>query len=553
MSRRHRNGKQVSGMEMGFIICQAVAGMMLFGILMVYISAKLTFEKGVEYLPVTITWTDSESHVRTYMKDGKKRMETTYDNSYRYIVDGVEYNHTVDGSSYGVTPGSTDIRYYNPNNPNQISAWSSAEEMMKSTVHVWVLFIIFQIPAVFFKIKIEQKKHLIKADHKAYEEKIRQDIQKNKEIYRTLNLAIDKEKIFAVLEPLRIGICQNQKKVDRIMKRADVQVGGIFIPVTIAVKIIDSYRLRKLKDKLDMDHAAFYMEYKRNIAEPILERFFGEFQYKPSQGLSKNELLGFKFLKGVNMNAVHSEDYIEGIYKGVGYRQADVQREKRLDASDLYNEIDRLHGRISIYEFKKSLNGDIVIKSKNSPHVDVGSLAKVEMENIQFNDRFDVYAANGQMAYYLLTPQFMEYLLQLDVRRETAFRFSTNHIYVLRNGINGVFEVDMSKPLDLQYEIGKSYNELQEILDFVDVLNLDKVAEQANLRAVYSMEEDTEPSVVQDDESPYGVVDMEDSIFGGPAFEEAEMETDMSGNDDLENWNKPASSQTGSGGLRLKL
>lgn len=65
MSRR-RGGKQVSGMEMGFICCQGIAFVLLLGILIQFISAKLTFESGVEYLPVTITWTDSESYVSTY-------------------------------------------------------------------------------------------------------------------------------------------------------------------------------------------------------------------------------------------------------------------------------------------------------------------------------------------------------------------------------------------------------------------------------------------------------------------------------------------------------
>lgn len=158
------------------------------------------------------------------------------------------------------------------------------------------------------------------------------------------------------------------------------------------------------------------------------------------------------------------------------------------------------------------------------------------------------------MAYYLLTPQFMEYLLQLDVRREIAFRFSGNNIYVLRNGINGIFEVDMEKPLDLQYEIGKSYNELKEILDFVDIMNLDKVADEANLRAMYSKEEDTEKEspVVEDNKLVYGVVDMEDSVFGGPAFEDAKTQ-DIYEDDNLENWNKPATSKAGSSGLRLRL
>ncbi len=554
MSRRRGNGKQVTGVEMGFICCQGIAFVLLVGILIQFVAAKLTFESGVEYLPVTITWTDSKSYTSTYMEDGKERTKTTYDNSYSYTVDGVEYNNTIKGDSYNVTPGSRATRYYNPNDPNKISEWSSAGDMMGATKHVWVFFGILQLAAIVFKIKIEQKKRLIKLDNEAYEEKIRQDIQKNREIYQTLNLAIDREKVLAILEPLRIRICKNQKKIDKIMKRANVQVGGIFFPITIAVGVIDSYRLHKLRDKLDADYAAFYMEYKRNIAEPILKQFFGEFQYKPSQGFSKSELSDFDLLHGFPLDSINSEDYIEGVYKGVSYRQADVKGKKHSNASDLFVEINRVHGRISVYQFGKKLNGDIVIKSVGSTHVKVSNMKMVKMENILFNSKFEVYTTNEQMAYYLLTPQFMEYLLRLDVRRETALRFSQNHIVFLQNGINGIFEADMSKPLDLQYEIGKSYNELKEILDFVDILNLDKVADEANLRALSPFEETMEEKtpVMEEKEPVYGAVDIEDSVFRGPAFDEMEQTQDIYESDNLDDWNKPVSQTKGSG-LRLKL
>lgn len=465
MSRRRAHGKAVTGVELGFIFCQGSAGMIFLGILMQFIAAKTTFEAGVEYQPVTITWL--------------------------------------------------------------------------------VLFMIFQIPAIFFKIKVEKKKRLIKTDKKAYEERVRQDIQKNREMYHDLYLAIDGEKVFAVMEPLRIRICKNQKKIDKLYE--NIRNNDL--------ALISKHRYHKLRDKLDEDNTAFYLEYKKNIAEPVLEQFLEEFQYKPSQGFSRSQLSDFRFFSGINVDTVHSEDYIEGVYKGVGYRQADVQQKKRLNASDLYNEADRLHGRIFIYHFKKTLNGDIVIKTQNSPHVDVRGMEKVEMENMLFNSKFDVYTTNEHIAYYLLTPQFMEYLLRLNVRGETAFRFFMNNIEVLRNGVNGIFEADMSKPLDLQYEIGKSYNELKEILDFVDVLNLDKVADEANLRAMYSKEESSEERTIVLDEgkSSYGVVDIEDSVFGGLAFEEAGNAQDIRKKDDLENWNKPAPPKTGSSGLKLKL
>ena len=149
-------------------------------------------------------------------------------------------------------------------------------------------------------------------------------------------------------------------------------------------------------------------------------------------------------------------------------------------------------------------------------------MKKIEMENISFNKKFDVYSMNEHMVYYLLTPQFMEYLLSLDSRGEIIFRFTADKIYVFRNHIAGIFEPDMTRPIDIPYEIGKSYNELKEILDFVDILKLERVMELNHLEVMYAdnfvEEDETEPEADYDDD-----------------------------------WNRPVTQAAGSSGLRLRL
>ncbi|MGN0153290.1 MAG: DUF3137 domain-containing protein [Lachnospiraceae bacterium] len=522
MSRRQR--KQVSGLEMGFICCQAFAAMMLLGILIQFISAKTTFEEGVEYQPVTITWTASESYVRTYMEDGEKRTETTYDNSYSYTVDGVEYTGIDYKASHSVTPGSQDTWYYNPNHPEKITEWSSMEEQMGSTKLVCFLFVILQILAIFCLIKMLQKKRQVKLDNRAYEEKIRQDMQKNREIYRMLHLAIDEQKAFAVLEPLRARIYTNQRKAAKLKKQANVVIGGNIVSIIIfaAVKLIGEFRYHRIIVKLEADRTVFYTEYKKMIAEPVLRKLFGESHYRPSQGFSPRELLDFDLLKGIDFDKIQSEDYLEGIYKGVSYQQADVRSVNNVEESDFTEETGGLCGRILIYDYKKDLNGDIYISSKHNSYFNIRDLNKVEMENVVFNNKFDVYTADEHMAYYLLTPQFMEYLMNLDLRGEMVFRFTSNKIYVFRNHIAGIFEPDLRKTLDIPYEIGKSYNELKEILDFIDILNLDHVMDQETLRDTYT----------------------------GNAEEKLENESETGYEED---WNKPVSQNAGSSGLKLRL
>ena len=80
------------------------------------------------------------------------------------------------------------------------------------------------------------------------------------------------------------------------------------------------------------------------------------------------------------------------------------------------------------------------------------------------------------------------------------------------------------------------------------------MADEANLRALYSLEETMEEKtpVMEEKEPVYGAVDVEDSVFGGPTFDEMEQTQDIYESDNLDDWNKPVSQTKGSG-LRLKL
>lgn len=480
-TRRRARGKNVTMTEFGFSVCQIITIVLLLGVLSLYTVARMEFEPGEEYLPVTIIYTESEERIETYMEDGKQRTRTLYDNSYYYVVDGVRYDGQVHDAYYGVTQGEQATRYYNPNDPNEVSEWQSIRDMMGQTTGVVVAAVIFQGLAVFLWIMTRRQKRRFLQSDKDYEEGIRQDMQKNREIYQSLEMSIDKEKLFSELEPLRRRIHKNQNAIEKIEERAAASVGGLFLIFHLIIKAIDALRLRGLQNQLDEDSNLFYREYKRNIAEPLLSRLLEEVQYRPSQGFSMNELEESKLIT-VKLSTVESEDYIEGVYKGIRYRQADVKKEKDVRDSELLNMTEGLRGRISVYDFNKSIQGEIIIRTKNTSAY-IGGMEKIVMENLQFNERFEVYATNSHMVFYLLTPPFMEYLLRLKLWGNTVFRFADNKIFVLRNQVSGIFEPDMGRTLDIAYEIGKSYNELKEVLDFIDILKLGQ-AEEAGTGAI---------------------------------------------------------------------
>ncbi|MCM1179569.1 MAG: DUF3137 domain-containing protein [Clostridium sp.] len=541
MSRR---GKQVSGIEMGFVICQAFAGMMLLGILFSCLGAVLSFHGSEDYLPVEITYSATRSYTTS---EG----QIHYKNTYSYMVDGQIYRKE-ETSLVEREPGTTIQRYYCPSNPDYLSEYSSRKEwildILSASGHVVVLFVIFEALAIFYLVKVRKKKREIETANTAYEEKIRRDMQKNRELYKNLGVHIDEQKLFMALEPVRKRIRKNQKALERMDRHVMAMGNGlIFILMYSLIVAVERLQANRIQNQLDTDLRDFYTDYKRNIGEPVLRLLLEDVQYKPGQGFSKEEIMDFKVYGNRRAN-YQSEDYIEGIYKGVHYRQSDVKIERPRNESELSAMTQGLTGRISVYDFKKGLTGDILIRSRLNSDGVIGNLTKVNMENVAFNEKFEVYAKSAHMVFYLLTPQFMEYLLGLDFMGSLVLRFTGNQVIVLRNHISGIFEPDLKRPLDIPYEIGKSYQELKDILDFIDMLNLDRVAEEANARAAYGENVSyEEPQDAEEEKTVYGVVDQEDSIFGGPDMEKPE---DVSPEEPLfaNPVNKPSTS-----GLKLKL
>lgn len=473
MSRRGRaGGKHVTGMEIAALMCQGLAAVMLFGILFIYISARTEFEPGEEYVPVTITYTESEKYTETYIEDGKERTRARYNNSYYYIVDGVQYDGQVEHSLYGIVSGDQAVKYYNPQDPGELSDWQSIGDVMRQARGTAVAAFILEVLAVVFYIRVQKQKKGLLQKREDYAESIRQDIQNNQEIYQAFEGLIEKERLFTELEPLRKRIHKNQRAVEKIKERAASSVSGIIVIYYLIMRVIDKIRLKRIQSQLDMDAAYFYKEYKKGIAEPILNRLLEEVQYRPSQGFPVADLEASKLITK-RLSEIKSEDYIEGVYKGIRYRQADIRIEKSARNSELLNELNGIEGRMAVYDFTKPIQGEIIIKTKliSAP---IGHLEKVVMENLQFNEMFEVYASDAHMVFYVLTPQFMEYLLQLKLWGETAFRFVDDKLFVFRNQVSGMFEPDMGQPLDITYEIAKSYNEVKEIIDFIDALKLEQ-------------------------------------------------------------------------------
>lgn len=186
--------------------------------------------------------------------------------------------------------------------------------------------------------------------------------------------------------------------------------------------------------------------YKNLLVREALENTFTDFQFFPSLGISKNEII---FTDMMQMgNRYYCEDYVKGKYKEVPFEQSDVCIQNVTHTGKTTNTVTYFRGRWMIFNFNKNFRCDLQVREKGFSYSkrkgglftpDDEKMEKIELEDIDFNNRFDVRGQNIQEAFYLLTPQIIEAMHNLSEQTSgrIMFCFVRNKLHVaVNNGVN---------------------------------------------------------------------------------------------------------------------
>ena len=95
------------------------------------------------------------------------------------------------------------------------------------------------------------------------------------------------------------------------------------------------------------------------------------------------------------------------------------------------------------------------------------------MESITFNSELKVYAKDEHEAFYILTPHFMEKLLELDRKYydKITFSFLDNKLYIAVD--NRVDNFDIKAFTEVNKKFVQSYvDEFEDMKEFITMLNL---------------------------------------------------------------------------------
>lgn len=246
-----------------------------------------------------------------------------------------------------------------------------------------------------------------------------------------------------------------------------------FIMITVVGIVLLLVMLNRQSDNAEKEYADAY---KRLIAKPVLDSSFENARYNPFEGYSREDFKTSGLLYLGDSYDYKSEDLITGTYKGVAFRRADVEITHVVGSGKHRHTVIDANGRLLEVSFHKQINGMVRIVKEGNSLSDENRM--VEMEDIDFNEKFNVYADDKHSAFYLLTPQFMEYIKKLYGRDYAIYiTFDGRKLCFLQSGHGGIFEPPKEE-LNIWDEVRKSKAELAEIGEIIEILRLDEAAER---------------------------------------------------------------------------
>lgn len=206
---------------------------------------------------------------------------------------------------------------------------------------------------------------------------------------------------------------------------------------------------------------AFNLSFKNDFVLPIIQQsgFFQNLSYSPQGGFSYNEIRDSAVVASGDPKYYHSEDFLSGTYRGIGFLYGDVET-KHIVSSGKRREVRTIFEgqvmRFSTFDETKRSFGYLQIFEKGFLFNVKGWTAqnKIQTENEAFNKRFQVYSADALNAFYILTPQMLEQIMHFadEVGEQISITFTGPMMYVAIHRIRSMFNAYIDKPVQQQQE-----------------------------------------------------------------------------------------------------
>jgi predicted membrane protein len=140
-----------------------------------------------------------------------------------------------------------------------------------------------------------------------------------------------------------------------------------------------------------------------SVIRGVLTDIFALTNYSPGCHISTEAIQDTRLIP--SWNRIRGSDLIEGAYKGIRFSFSDLCLKHESNSGKSRSSTTRFEGQWLIIELAKELPHRLSIKEDSKVKSDV------ETENIEFNKKFQIETEDPHTAFFVLTPHFMEYIL----------------------------------------------------------------------------------------------------------------------------------------------
>ena len=237
--------------------------------------------------------------------------------------------------------------------------------------------------------------------------------------------------------------------------------------------------------QVSKERKEFKRIYKENFVVGALQEILGNVTYNPMYGFSEQEVAKTGIIQ--MGNRFSSEDYIEGCYDGVHFKQSDVVVKRVVKSGKNTHTYIHFSGRLFEFECPQSENVSTLLFSKNYAYPGHGlgmRYDKIKMENEAFNKRFKIRAVRDIDAFYILTPHMMECVDNILMKaKSVGLHFTNNKLYLgINYGGMKAFDANMNRPLIYADEVARIKADTGVIVDIIKTLKLDENSRQEQIR-----------------------------------------------------------------------
>lgn len=192
---------------------------------------------------------------------------------------------------------------------------------------------------------------------------------------------------------------------------------------------------------------------KTEIVTDILKEQFDDVSYEPKNHISIPRIVATGMVK--RPDRYQGEDLIMGSYKGVSFEVSDIDLKERVETRDSKGNVQVSYqtyfkGRWYVYTFERHFKEQLKIIEGRGFGVNTKGLVKLDVESIEFNKKFAIFASSQEFGFYLITSSMIEKLLELEKlhRGSILYYYVNNELHIGVNDRRDYMELSIKTPLN---------------------------------------------------------------------------------------------------------